>query len=101
MPIIGKHSGRNVMKMRYAVTLSLVTGIAVGAVAVQGLYAQGSKTAYSVSEVKIINRDAERAYTTLARGAIRGNQGKALRTIGGRIEKIEGAEPPTNVAIVE
>jgi uncharacterized protein (DUF1330 family) len=37
----------------------------------------------------------------LARSAIGSNQGKSLRTTGGRVEKIEGGEPPTTVAIVE
>jgi len=89
------------VKVQYAMALSLVAGIAVGGLAVQGLNAQGSKTAYSISELKVISRDAERSYSALARSAIGSNQGKSLRTTGGRVEKIEGGEPPTTVAIVE
>jgi uncharacterized protein (DUF1330 family) len=89
------------MRMKYAVALSLAVGAGVGGLAVHSLHAQGAKTAYSVSELKVISRDAERSYSALARAAIGGNQGKSLRTTGGRVEKIEGGEPPTTVALVE
>ena len=89
------------MKGKYTVALSMVAGVAIGGLTVHGLHAQGCKPSYSVSEVKIINHDAERAYTALARNTIGNNAGKSLRTIAGRVAKIEGAEPPTNVAIVE
>jgi len=88
------------MKTKYAVLLALLAGAAVGGLAVQGLHAQGAKTAYSVRELKILSRDAERAYIVLARNAIGSSPGKSLRT-GGRIEKVEGGEPPTTVSIHE
>ncbi len=82
------------MKTRYTVALALLAGVAIGALAVQGLHAQGAKTAYSISELTILSRDAERAYVVEARNTIGGNQGRPLRTTNGRIEKIEGGEPP-------
>jgi uncharacterized protein (DUF1330 family) len=87
----------------YALALGMLAGVAIGGFAVQGLHAQGAKTktAYSVSELTILSREAERAYVVEARKVIGGNQGKPLRTSGGRVEKIEGGEPPTSAAIVE
>jgi hypothetical protein len=41
------------MKTCYAVSLAMVSGIAIGAVAVQGLHAQGKPPVYQVVEILI------------------------------------------------
>ena len=83
-------------------TMALLAGIAIGAIAVQGLYAQGAKLkAYSVSELEILDASAQAAYLPAARKAIEAAHGHALRTAAGRVVQIEGAAPPKNVAIVE
>jgi hypothetical protein len=40
------------MKTRYVVALSLLTGVAIGCAAIQGLHAQAKLKAYSVGEVE-------------------------------------------------
>ena len=46
------------MKTRYTVALSMLAGIGLGAVAVQGLHAQAKPPAYLVIEINKVN-DAE------------------------------------------
>ena len=88
------------MKVHYAMTL--LAGVAIGAIAIQGLHAQGAKPkAYSVSEVEIIDPAAQAAYLPLARKAIEASHGRALRTTGGRVVQIDGGPAPKNVAMVE
>jgi len=44
-------SGEGVMKTQYTVALSMLAGIGLGAVAVQGLHAQAKPPAYLVIEI--------------------------------------------------
>jgi uncharacterized protein (DUF1330 family) len=88
------------MKAHYAMTL--LAGVAIGAIAIQGLHAQGAKPkAYSVSEVEIIDPAAQAAYLPTARKAIEAAHGRALRTTAGRVVQIDGAPAPKAVAITE
>jgi uncharacterized protein (DUF1330 family) len=90
------------MKTRYTTALTLLAGVAIGAVAVQGLHAQGAKLkAYSIAEVELPGSTADPAYLTAVRKAITDHHGRSLRTINGRVVKVEGTEPPKGVAIVE
>jgi uncharacterized protein (DUF1330 family) len=89
------------MKTKYTVALSMLAGVAIGAVAVQGLQAQGKPKAYSVSETELIDATAQAAYTPLAQAAQRNAGARPLRTGGGKIVAIEGAAPPKRVAITE
>ena len=83
-------------------TIALLAGVAIGAIALQGLHAQGAKLkAYSVSEVEILDPSAQAAYLPAARKAIEAAHGRALRTVAGRVVQIEGGPPPKNAAIVE
>ena len=87
------------MKSHSAITL--LAGIAIGAIALQGLHAQGAKPkAYSVAELEILNASAQAAYLPIARKAIEAAHGRALRTTSGRVVPLDGT-PPKNVAIVE
>ena len=88
------------MKAKYAVALSLGVGVAIGALAMQGLHAQAKLKAYSIGEVEQ-HATPDAAYVAAVRKAITDAHGRSLRTPGGRIVKIEGGEPPKNVAIVE
>ena len=88
------------MKSHYAITL--LAGIAIGAIALQGLHAQGAKQkAYTVSEFEILNASAQAAYLPVARKALQAAHGRTLDTVNGRVVQIEGAAPPKNVGIVE
>jgi uncharacterized protein (DUF1330 family) len=83
-------------------TMTLLAGVAIGAIALQGLHAQGAKLkAYSVSEVEILDPAAQAAYLPVARKAIAAVHGRALRTAAGRVVGIEGGQPPKSAAIVE
>ena len=89
------------MKTQYKLALTLLSGIAIGAVAVQGLHAQAKLKAYSVAEIEPLNVEAQKDYLAAARKAIEAAHGRALRTAAGRVAQIEGAAAPKNVAIVE
>ena len=82
--------------------IALLAGVAIGAIALQGLHAQGTKLkAYSVSEAEILDPAAQAAYLPVARKAIEAAHGRALRTAAGRVVQIEGGPPPKSAAIVE
>jgi len=87
------------MNARYLMTL--LAGVAIGAIAVQGLHAQGAKLkAYSVSESEVLDATAQAAYLAAARKAQEAH-GHTLRTAAGRVVQIEGGPPPKSVGIVE
>ena len=89
------------MKAQFSMA-SLLAGIAIGAVALQGLHAQGAKLkAYSVSELEILDASAQASYLPAARKALEAAHGRALRTTTGRVVQIDGGAAPKNVALVE
>jgi len=89
------------MNTKSKIVLAAVAGAALGAAATQGLHAQAKLKAYSVSELDIIDVNAQQAYLPPVRKAIEGAHGRALRTAAGRVVQIEGGPPPKSVAIVE
>ena len=90
------------MKSNFKVGTVLLAGVAIGAIAVQGLHAQGAKLkAYSIGELEVLDASAQAAYLPAARKAIEAAHGHALRTAAGRIVQIEGAPAPKSVGIVE
>jgi uncharacterized protein (DUF1330 family) len=84
-------------------TMTLLAGVAIGAIALQGLHAQGAKPkAYAVSEAEILDPSSFQAtYLPAARKAIEAAHGRALRTAAGRVVQIEGGPPPKSAGIVE
>ena len=59
------------MKSNHRIVMVLLAGVAIGAIALQGLHAQGAKLkAYTVSEVEILDPSAQAAYLPAARKAI-------------------------------
>ncbi|MBO4228131.1 DUF1330 domain-containing protein [Bradyrhizobium neotropicale] len=90
------------MRSRSKSAMVLLAGVAIGAIAVQGLHAQGAKPkAYSVGEIEILDASAQAAYLPAARKAIEAAHGHALRTAAGRVAQIEGGPAPKGVGIVE
>ena len=88
------------MNARYLVTL--LAGVAIGAVALQSLHAQGAKQkAYTVAEVEVLDPSAQAAYLPAARKVIEAAHGRTLRTAGGRVVQIEGGPAPKQVGITE
>jgi hypothetical protein len=45
------------MKTQYAVALALLTGVGLGAAAVQGLHAQAKPPAYVIAEIDVANQE--------------------------------------------
>jgi uncharacterized protein (DUF1330 family) len=90
------------MRSHLRMTMVLLAGVAIGAVAVHGLHAQGAKLkAYSVFEGDILDASVQAAYLPAARKAIEAAHGRALRTAAGRVVQIEGGPAPKSVGIVE
>ena len=89
------------MKTSFRIAMAMLAGVAIGAIAVQGLHAQGAKLkAYSVSESEVLDATAQAAYLAAARKA-QAAHGRTLRTAAGRVVQIEGGPPPKSVGIVE
>ena len=86
------------MNIKYTVALSMLAGIAVGAVAVQGLHAQSTPKAYVITEIEIINQEAQNAYLPKVGEVIKSTGGTYLAR-GGKIVALEG-EAPKRVTIV-
>ena len=88
------------MKTQYTMLLTLVAGVAIGAVAVQGLHAQATPKAHVVTETEPLDEAAIAAYGPLIRAAIDGAGGRRLNTPGGKTVALVRTAPK-RIAIVE
>src|SRR5262252_11245346 len=71
------------MKTHYTVALAMAAGFGLGAVAVQGLHAQGKAPVYYVAEIDVTNPDAyAKEYAPKAQAIIKAAGGRIL-AIGG------------------
>ena len=87
------------MKTHYSVTLAMLAGFGLGAVAVQGLHAQAKPPVYQVVEIEPSNMDAYlKDYVPKAQTAIKAAGGKFLAA-GGKTTTIEGEPPKSRVVI--
>jgi uncharacterized protein (DUF1330 family) len=82
------------------IVIAAVIGAALGATAMQGLHAQTKLKAYSIGEIERTGT-LPPDYLPKVRKAIEAAHGRALRTTYGKVVPLEGAAPPTSVAIVE
>jgi uncharacterized protein (DUF1330 family) len=90
------------MRSNFKIAIVLFAGVAIGAIAVQGLHAQGAKLkAYGVVENEILDASAQAAYLPIVRKAVAAAHGRPLFTTGGRVVQIEGAPAPKSIGIVE
>ena len=90
------------MKSNFRIAMAMFACAAIGAIAVQGLHAQGAKLkAYSIAENEVLNASAQATYLAAARKAVEAAHGRPLRTTAGRVVQIEGAPSPKSVAVVE
>jgi len=87
------------MKTNYKVAIVLVAGAAIGAAAVQGLHAQSTPKAYVVTEIEVINQEAQNAYLPKVGEVIKSGGGTYLAR-GGKIVSLEGGEAPKRATIV-
>ena len=87
------------MKTQYMVTLAVVAGFGLGAVAVQSLHAQAKPPVYYIAEIDVTNPDAYvKEYAPLAQATIKKAGGRLLAA-GGRVTAIEGQPPKSRVAV--
>jgi uncharacterized protein (DUF1330 family) len=88
------------MKTQYTVAFAMFAGFGLGAVAVQGLYAQVKPKAYTVTEIEVLDQAALATYIGLVTPTIKAAGGRNFNTAGGKIIAFTG-EPPKRVAIIE
>jgi len=87
------------MKTCLTVSLAMLTGMAIGGFAVQGLHAQAKPSGYVVAEIGLTNQEAFlKEYTPLAVKALADSGNKALAR-GGKVVAIEGAPPKSRIVI--
>jgi uncharacterized protein (DUF1330 family) len=87
------------MKTHLTVALSMLVGVTVGAVVIEGLHAQSTLKAYVVSEIEVINPEAQAAYLPKVTEVIKSGGGTFLAR-GGKIVALDGAEAPKRVTIM-
>jgi uncharacterized protein (DUF1330 family) len=86
------------MKTRYMVTLSILAGVAVGALAIEGLHAQAKAPVYFVVENEISDVQGYlKEYAAHARDMIKANGGRYLAA--GDATTFVGEPPKSRVAI--
>ena len=89
------------MKSNYKVAVAMLAGVALGALAVQGLHAQAKPPLYVVSEIDVSNLDAYlKEYVPVAQAALKAGGGRILAA-GQNITPIEGTPPNSRVAILQ
>jgi uncharacterized protein (DUF1330 family) len=92
------------MKTQYAVALSMLAGIGIGAVAVQGLHAQAKPPIYFIGEIDVTDPEAyAKEYAPKAQAIIKAAGGRFLAiggaaATGGKVTAIDG-EPPKRVVV--
>ena len=87
------------MKTRYPVTLAMLAGFGLGAIAVQGLSAQATPPVYQVVEIEPSDMDTYlKDYVPKAQAAIKAAGGKFLAA-GGKTTTIEGEPPKPRIVI--
>jgi uncharacterized protein (DUF1330 family) len=79
----------------------MLSGIAIGAVAIQGLHAQATPKAYTVTELETIDAQAAADVAKRIQAAQTSAGGRNFRTGGGKVVGMEGTPPPKRVAITE
>ena len=87
------------MKSNYKVAIALVAGVAIGGVAIQGLHAQATPKAYVITEIEVINQDAQAAYLPKVGAVIKSSGGSYLAR-GTNIVALEGGDAPKRATIV-
>jgi uncharacterized protein (DUF1330 family) len=87
------------MKSHFTVSLAVLAGVGIGAVAVQSLHAQSKPPVYFVGETEISNPDAyAKEYLPLVMADIKANGGRYVAA--GKATPLEGEPPKTRVAVI-
>ena len=86
------------MKTHYTVALAMLSGIGIGAIAVQALHAQAKPPVYTVTEIDVTNVDAYlKEYVPLVQPIVK-KGGSKLLAASLKVTALEGT-PPKRVAI--
>ena len=88
------------MNSKYKIVLAVVGGAALGAATVHGLHAQAKPKAYQVTELEVIDAEANKAFTQAVRASQQQASGRNLRTAYGKVVAFVG-DPPKHVGITE
>lgn len=87
------------MKTRYAAALGVLSGVVLGAVAIQTVHAQAKPPVYTVFEIDVTNVGAYTTdYAPLAQASIDRAGGKQLAG-GQKVTSLEGTPPKARVTI--
>ena len=87
------------MKTHYTVAIALLSGVAIGSMAVQGLHAQAKPPVYQVVEIEILDQQAyTNDYVPKAQAVIKGAGGRFLAA-GGKTTAFEGDPPKSRIVI--
>ena len=87
------------MKTKYTVALSMIAGAAIGAVAIQGLHAQASKSrVFFITESDIVDQGSLGAYNAVVRPAVKAAGGDLV--VSEKITSVIG-EVPKRVGVSE
>ena len=87
------------MKTHYTVTLAMLAGFGLGAVAIQGLHAQAKPPVYYIAEIDVTNPDAyAKEYAPKAQALIKASGGRFLAiggaaATGGKVTAFDGDAP--------
>ena len=86
------------MKTHYAIALALLTGVGIGAAALQGLHAQAKPVAYVIAEIDVSNQDGyAKEYLPPSSKALLDNGAKYLAR-GSKTESFKG-DPPKRIVL--
>jgi uncharacterized protein (DUF1330 family) len=88
------------MRHQHSLGLAVLAGVAIGAVAIEGLHAQAKPKAYTISELETLDAAAQTVYVPLVQAAQKAAGARLFNTGGGKIVAMEGAAPK-RVAITE
>jgi uncharacterized protein (DUF1330 family) len=87
------------MKTLYTLALAVATGFGLGAAAVQTIHAQAKPKGYVITEIEVINQEAQNAYLPKVGEVIKSTGGQYLAR-GGRIAALEGDAPKRATIVV-
>ena len=86
------------MKTQYALALALLTGVGIGAAAIQGLHAQAKPIAYVIAEIDVMNQEQyAKEYIPLSSKALMAGGAKFLAR-NSKTESFKG-EPPKRIVV--
>jgi uncharacterized protein (DUF1330 family) len=87
------------MKAHHRTATAILTGIAIGAAAVQAIHAEAKLPAYAIAEVDVTDLDAyQKEYVPVVQASIKAAGGRLLAA-GQNVIVFEGAPPARRVTI--